>query len=158
MDSEFVEVFSSEEARQEADRHRRDLAETLDDLSERVGIAVGKIERQVTMPARWASEHPLATLGLSVAAGFLLGAGSKSRPKAISALAQELEGAYLQGRRDEIEQRPPRDPEYWNHMKLADGPNLGAFILDLAKPILTQLTGHIADTLQGSTQSRDARF
>lgn len=152
MRHEFVEVFSSEDAREEAERHRRDLADTLDVLSERVGGAVENLERQVTFPARWAAEHPLPTLGLSVAAGLLLGARS-GRPRAqrSSALGRELEGAYLQGRQDEIEQRPPRDPGYWANVKLASpGPDFGALLLEVAKPLLVRLTSGLVDSFQNT--------
>lgn len=155
MRHEFVEVYSSEDAREEAERHRRDLTDTLDVLSERVGGAIENLERQVTFPVRWAAEHPLPTLGLSLAAGLLLGARSgKSRAVRSSALARELEGAYLQGRRDEIDQRPPRDPDYWGNVKLAQpGPDLGVLLLEAAKPLLAHLTSGLVDSFQNAGRS-----
>ena len=153
MDDEVVEVYSSEEARLKAERHRRDLADTLDALSERVGSAVEQIERQVTFPIRWSLEHPLLAVGLSLSAGVLLGRRlQRSRPKRTSALARELEGAYLQGRRDEAEQRPPREPEYWAGVKLADGAEIGGLLLEAAKPLLQHLTRNIIESL-----NRDSR-
>lgn len=152
MRHEFVEVFSSEDAREEAERHRRDLADTLDALGERIGGAVQSLERQVMFPIRWAAEHPLPTLGLSLAAGLLLGArAGRPRARRSSVLARELEGAYLQGRRDEIEQRPPRDPEYWSGIKLAaTGPDIGALLFEAAKPLLARLTSSLVDNFQNT--------
>ncbi|WP_298134094.1 hypothetical protein [Acidiferrobacter sp.] len=153
MDDEAVEVYSSEEARLEAERHRRDLADTLDALSERVGSAVEQIERQGTFPIRWSLEHPLLAVGLSLGAGVLLGRRlQRSRPKRTNALARELEGAYLQGRRDEAEQRPPREPGYWAGVKLADGAEIGGLLLEAAKPLLQHLTRNIIESL-----NRDSR-
>ncbi len=155
MRHEFVEVFSSEDAREEAERHRRDLADTLDALSERVGGAVENLERQVMFPVRWAVEHPLPTLGLSLAAGLLLGARSgRPRARRSSALARELEGAYLQGRRDEVEQRPAREPDYWANIKLAPpSSDLGALLLEAAKPLLARLTSGLVDSFQNTGRS-----
>ncbi|AWP22167.1 hypothetical protein C4901_01360 [Acidiferrobacter sp. SPIII_3] len=153
MDDEVVEVYSSEEARLEAERHRRDLADTLDALSERVGSAVEQIERQVTFPIRWSLKHPLLAVGLSVGAGVLLGHRlQRSRPKRTSALARELEGAYLQGRHDEAAQRPPRGPEYWAGLKLADGPEVGGLLLEAAKPLLHHLTQGIVESLNNGAR------
>ncbi len=155
MRHEFVEVFSSEDAREEAERHRRDLADTLDALSERVAGAVESLERQVTFPVRWAAEHPLPTLGLSLAAGILFGARlGQSQAQRSSALARELEGAYLQGRRDEAEQRPPREPDYWAGIKWAPtDPHMGALILEAAKPLLARLTSVLIDSFQNTGRS-----
>ena len=151
MDDEAVEVYSSEEARLEAERHRRDLADTLDALSERVGSAVEQIERQVTFPIRWSLKHPLLAAGLSVGAGVLLGRRlrrPRPRPQRTSTLARELEGAYLQGRRDEAERLPPREPGYWTDVKLAAGPEVGGLLLEAAKPILRHLTQGIVESLR----------
>ena len=153
MDDEVVEVYSSEEARLKAERHRRDLADTLDALSERVGSAVEQIERQVTFPIRWSLEHPLLAVGLSLGAGVLLGRRlQRSRPKRTNALARELEGAYLQGRRDEAEQRPPREPGYWAGVKLADGAEIGGLLLEAAKPLLHHLTQGLVESLNNSVR------
>ncbi len=151
MDDEAVEVYSSEAARLAAEHHRRDLADTLDALSERVGSAVEQIERQVTFPIRWSLKHPLLAVGLGVGAGVLLGRRlrqPRSGPRRTSALARELEGAYLQGRRDEAEQRPPREPEYWAGVKLADGPEVGGLLLEAAKPLLHHLTQGLVESLR----------
>jgi len=149
MRDEVVKAFSSEDARQEAQRHRRDLAETLDTLSARVGGAVAQLERQVTFPARWATEHPFASVGLGVAVGLLLGIrNAKPKTHRVSELARELEGAYLQGRRDEIEQRPPREPEYWAGAKIAHAPDFATSLLDAAKPLVTHFASTIADSFR----------
>lgn len=156
MSNAVVEVYSSGEARQEAERHRRDLADTLDALGERVGGAVEQLERQITFPMRWALEHPLASVGLSVGAGLLLGRRlHRPRMRRTSALTRELEGAYLQGRRDEMEQRPPREPEYWAGVKLADGPDFGALLLEAAKPLLNHLTQGIAESFRNGAAGRE---
>ena len=158
MHDEFVEAFSSQDARQEAERHRRNLAETLDMLTDRVGSAIDALKRQVTLPKRWAADHPLVTFGLSVTIGLLLGARSR-RPEMehTGALAHGLEGVYLQGRRDESEQRPPRDPEYWAGMKLGDGPALGGALLEVAKPFLVHLARALAESLQSRSRDRETR-
>ena len=149
MDDEAVEVYSSEEARLEAERHRRDLADTLDSLSERVGSAVKQIERQVTFPIRWSLKHPFLAAGLSVGVGVLLGRRlRRPRPQRTSTLARELEGAYLQGRRDEAERLPPREPGYWTDVKLAAGSEVGGLLLEAAKPILRHLTQSIVESLR----------
>ncbi|MHB1511778.1 hypothetical protein [Acidiferrobacter sp.] len=155
MSDEVVEVYSSEKARQEAERHRRDLADTLDALGARVGGVMEQFERQITFPMRWALEHPLATVGLSVGVGVLLGRrlhGPQSHRT--SALTRELEGAYLQGRRDEGEQLPPRDPEYWAGVKLADGPEFSALLIEAAKPLLSHLTQSIAESFRNGGPRR----
>ena len=149
MNDEAVEVYSSEAARLEAERHRRDLADTLDALSERVGNAVEQIERQVTLPIRWSLKHPLLAAGLSVGAGVLLGRRlRRPRPRRASTLARELEGAYLQGRRDEAERLPLREPSYWTDVKLADSPEIGGVLLEAAIPILRHLTQGIVESLR----------
>ncbi len=149
MSDEVVEVYSSEKARQEAERHRRDLADTLDALGARVGGVMEQFERQITFPMRWALEHPLATVGLSVGVGLLLGHRLHGpRTHRTSALARELESAYLQGRRDETEQRPPRDPEYWAGVKLADGPEFSTLLIEAAKPLLSRLTQSVAESFR----------
>lgn len=157
MRDNVVEVFSSGDARQEAERHRRDLADTLDTLSERVGGAIEQLEHQLTFPARWAADHPLASVGLGLAAGLLLGARLEQKPRAprANALARELEGAYLQGRRDENEQRPPREPEYWAGVKLADGPDLGSLLMEAAKPLLAHFASGMADSFRNGTGGRE---
>lgn len=151
-----VEVFSSEDARQEAERHRRDLADTLDALSERVGGAVEQLEHQLTFPARWVAAHPLASVGLGLAAGLLLGTRVQHTPKAphANALARELEGAYLQGRRDENEQRAPREPEYWAGVKLVDGPDLGGVLMEAAKPLLAHFASGLAESFRNGASGR----
>ncbi len=156
MNEEFVEVFSSDEAREVAERHRQHLGETLDVLSERVGGAVENLERQVTFPLRWVLDHPLAAFGLSLSAGLLLGVNGR-KPKRVrqSALARELEGAYLQGRRDESEQCPPRESRYWANVKLADGPDYAALLIDAAKPLLTHLTSGLAESFTKSARERN---
>ena len=155
MSDDVVEVFSSEEARQEAERHRRDLADTLDALGERVGGAVEQFERQVTFPLRWALEHPLATVGFSVGVGLLLGRRlRRPRTHRTSALSRELEGAYLQGRRDEMEQRPLREPEYWAGVKLAGKRDLGGLLLEAAQPLLNHLTKSIAESFGSDASGR----
>ncbi len=155
MSDEVVEVYSSEEARLEAERHRRDLADTLDALGARVGGVVEQFERQIRFPMRWAREHPLATVGLSVGVGLLLGRRLHGpRTHRTSALTRELEGAYLQGRRDEMEQQPPRDPAYWAGVKLADGPGFSALLIEAAKPLLSQLTQAIAESFSKGASGR----
>ncbi len=155
MNDDMVAVFSSEEARQEAERHRRDLADTLDALGERVGGAVDHLERRVTFPLRWVLEHPLAIVGLGVGAGLLLGRRlHRPRTRRVSALSRELEGAYLQGRSDEREQRPPREPEYWTGVKSADERNLGGLLLAAATPLLNHLTQGIAEGLGNGASRR----
>ncbi len=155
MSDEVIEVYSSDEARQEAERHRRDLADTLDALGARVGGAVEQFERQITFPVRWAVEHPLAAVGLSVGTGLLLGRRLHGpRTHRTSALARELEGAYLQGRHDEKEQQAPRASEYWAGVKLADGPNFGALLIEAAKPLLSHLSQSIAESFKNGASKR----
>ncbi len=157
MRNEAVEILSSEEARQEAERHRQDLADTLDALSERVGGAVEDLERRVTWPMRWAQRRPFASLGLAIAAGFLVGRRlQKPSPPKAHTLARELEGAYLQGRYDEREQRPMREPEYWAGARLTDGVDVGAVLIEAVKPLLTHLIQGIAASRGGDEGHRGA--
>ncbi|MDA8390626.1 MAG: hypothetical protein M0Z76_07875 [Gammaproteobacteria bacterium] len=134
-------TVSARAARAEAERHRRDLSQTITQLSDRITGAIGDVEQQVTLPVRWARAHPLAALGIGLAAGFLLSQHKRQAPRRAMAPSRELEGAYLVGRRDESEHRPARDPAYWSGgtppPRASMG--LGGLFWTLAQPLLHEL-------------------
>ncbi len=143
-------TWSAREARAEAERHRRDLAQTLAQLSDRITSGVADIEQHVTRPLRWAREHPLATLGLGVTAGLLLAGGRRHDGVRAPPPGCELEGAYLLGRRDESEQRPLRDPAYWASHQPAHpaAAATGDLLWTLARPLLHELAAALSARLQ----------
>ena len=147
---DLIPTLSAREARARAERHRRDLSQTITQLSDRINSTIGGVEQRVTRPLRWAREHPVAALGIGLAAGLLLSRRTGRTVSSVAATSRELEGAYLVGRRDESEHRPPRDPAYWSAPQSARAPvNAGGLFWALAQPLLHELarrfSGHRPD-------------
>lgn len=152
------DVNSSEEARQKAERHRQQISDTIDDLSERISEKVQTAQAQLNKPANAVREYPLAAVAASVVVGFLLARatrGKKAAEAGRSRLVDELAWAYYQGRRDEQEKKPLRHLDDWQGAKAAGpsgGTRSGLFsvrspLLDLAFPFLKQVSGAMADVL-----------
>lgn len=105
------DVTSSEEARREAEHHRKEIADTLDVLSTRLNHTVERTEEQLRKPVHWVQQHPYIAFGLSAALGFLL-AGSNGRRQR-DQLSRELEAAYRLGRQDAYGEHPARGQDFW---------------------------------------------
>lgn len=105
------DVTSSEQARREAERHRKEIADTLDVLSGRLNHTVERTEEQLRKPVHWIEQHPYMAFGLSAALGFVL-AGSNGRRRR-GRLSQELEAAYRLGRQDAHGSHPLRGEDFW---------------------------------------------
>lgn len=100
---------SSEDARREAERHRREISETLDALSEKINHTVQQAEHRLNRPLAWIRENPLTAIAAATAVGFLLsGAGALVQRRKSARLTGVLEKAYYQGRQEERARQPLR--------------------------------------------------
>ncbi|MHB1942084.1 MAG: hypothetical protein ACYCP0_03345 [Acidiferrobacteraceae bacterium] len=137
------EPHSSEEAREQAELHRRELSDTLDAIGDRLQRTLDGAEQQISRPLAWVRRNPWVAVGISAAAGILL-AGRRRPPRSTrhSVLTRELETAYLDGRQDEQRGAPVRGVSYWRNRKLdaqealappAPGGNL---LIQLAEPVI----------------------
>lgn len=136
-----AKMYSAEDARQEADRHRREINETLDVLNARVSRGISKAEEQVNKPVNWLRAHPWATIALSVGTGFLLAGSSGHRRHRIDPrLLQEMERAYLEGRVDERQNLPTRRVSDWQkfaaHLDGIGRTSLAHLLVSLSQPLV----------------------
>ncbi len=145
---------SSDDAREEAERHRREITETLDALSDKLNQTVQNAEYQVNRPINWIRAHPFAALTLSITVGFLLSSSSRFNQRRKAAyVVRELEKAYHQGREDERDNRPPRQWPDWreniNKLNQDAGSrwNVQNLLLDIAQPILKTASAGLAAAL-----------
>ena len=141
-------ILSLHAARAEAERHRRDLTETITTLTHRVSRGLHEVEEQVTTPLRLVRAHPFAALALGVAAGFGFARRNPRTKTHFGPAERDLEGAYLLGRRDEAEHRPARDPHYWSAAVSAQPPGPArAMLWIFAEPLLRGLAAHLGDEI-----------
>lgn len=132
---------SADDARQEADRHRREINETLDAINTRVSHTISKAEEQVNKPVNWLRAHPWATIALSVGAGFVLAGSSSHRRRGVHPrLLHEMERAYLEGRVDERQNLPTRRSSDWQqfaaHLDGIGRASLANLLLSLSQPLV----------------------
>lgn len=144
-----MSVQSSEDARKEAEFHRQQIAETLDNLSSRIGKTVQTAQTQLNKPVVLIRKHPFAALGVSVGIGLALAVIAGERKRQRRTYGQTLSQAYYDGRRDEREQRPPHQTSEGNPH---NAPPSGAFtfrshLLDFALPIIRTLSGNMAEMM-----------
>lgn len=159
------DFYSSEDARLESERHRREIADILDALSDKISHGVQQAEHQINKPVNLVRDYPLAAIAVAVGVGFLL-AGSGARRKAKKAhrvdprVLQELERVYLEGRVDERQNRPTRVMEDWERSghqlesRTARDFSLAGVLFDVSKPLLRGLTAGLG-SLIGSRLRRD---
>ncbi|MHB1586157.1 MAG: hypothetical protein ACYCRH_04805 [Acidiferrobacteraceae bacterium] len=113
------EPCSSEEAREQADFHRRELNDTLDAISRRLHRTIEGAEEHINRPVVWVKQNPWAAMGIAVALGFVMTGGrSRRRTAHHKLLRRELETAYLEGRHDEQQGAPMKERSYWHHRNL----------------------------------------
>lgn len=147
---------SSDDARIESERHRREIADILDALSDKISHGVQQAEQQINKPVNLIRDYPWAAIAVGIGAGFLL-AGSASRRKARRVdprVLQELERAYLEGRVDERQNRPTRMMGDWEPSGRQLGTrtsrefSLAGLLLDVSKPMLRGLTAGLGSLLR----------
>jgi hypothetical protein len=158
------DFYSSEDARLESERHRREIADILDALSDKISHGVQQAEHQINKPVNLIRDYPWVAIAVGVGVGFLL-AGTASRRKEKEhrvdpRVLQELERAYLEGRVDERQNRPTRIMDDWepsgrqlDSRKSGDF-SLAGLLLDVSKPMLRGLTAGLGSLL-GSRLRRD---
>jgi hypothetical protein len=157
------DFYSSEDARLESERHRREIADILDALSDKISHGVQQAEHQINKPVNLIRDYPWVAIAVGVGVGFLL-AGTASRHKEKEhrvdpQVLQELERAYLEGRVDERQNRPTRIMDDWEpsgreiKRKSRDF-SLTGLLLDVSKPMLRGLTAGLG-SLIGSRLRRD---
>ncbi|MHB1949992.1 MAG: hypothetical protein ACYCQK_00805 [Acidiferrobacteraceae bacterium] len=113
------EPCSSDEAREQADFHRRELNDTLDKIGHRLHRTIEGAEERITRPVMWVRHNPWAAMGIAVALGFLMTGGRKGHQSARHRiLTRELEAAYLDGRRDEQQGAALKETSHWRQRKL----------------------------------------
>ncbi len=158
------DFYSSEDARIESERHRREIADILDALSDKISHGVQQAEHQMNKPVNLIRDYPWAAIAVGVGVGFLL-AGSASRRKTKEArvdprVLQELERAYLEGRVDERQNRPTRIMDDWEpsgrqlDSRKGRDFSLAGLLLDISKPMLRGVTAGLGSLL-GSRLRRD---
>ncbi len=139
-----VEPCSSEEAREQADFHRRELNNTLDAISHRLHRTIDGAEERINRPVVWVKHNPWVAMGAAVALGFVF-TGNRSRQRIVrrQVLTRELEAAYLDGRRDEQRDAPIKETSYWHQRKLdlqdallPASSGKGNILAQLAEPII----------------------
>lgn len=142
---------SAEDARREAERHRREISETLDALSEKINHTVHQAEYQFNRPLNWVRQNPLAAVAAAAAAGFLMSAiGAMAQRRKTSRLTGTLENVYYQGRHDERAKQPPRSRPDWEHdLERLDheahaGHGMRDLLHDLASPFLRSAAAGLA--------------
>lgn len=161
MSAPAGELRSSEDARKQAEWHRREIAHTLDELSARLNTTVDRAQEQAQKPVQWMRAHPYATLAISGALGFLLAGTTRRRRRAV--LKRELGEAYRLGRHDEVRQHPVREHDFWTDAvgylesrrgrpasHRADGSR--GLLASLAQPILSTLGSVLAHQLASRWQ------
>lgn len=158
------DFHSSEDARLESERHRREIADILDALSDKISHGVQQAEQQINKPINVIRDYPWAAVGVAVAVGFLL-AGSSSKRKERERhvdprVLAELERAYLEGRVDERQNRPTRALGDWEpsgrelDSRKAHDFSLAGALLDVSKPLLRGLSAGLGSII-GSRLRRD---
>lgn len=141
-------TLSADEARRKAEYHREQIADTLDQLGERIGDTVQAAKDQINKPINLIRKHPFAALAVSVAAGVAVAALMSQRKRNRKTWAQELAQAYYDGRRDEQEARAPRQLPHGNPHAPARSPlAIRSVLLDLAFPVIRTLSGNMAEML-----------
>lgn len=139
---------SAEEARRKAEYHREQIADTLDQLGDRIGDTVQAAKNQFNKPLNLIRKHPFTALAVSVAAGVAVAAVLSQRKRNHKTWAQELAQAYYDGRRDEQEARPPRQLPRGNpHVAERSPLAFRSILLDLAFPVIRTLSGNMAEML-----------
>jgi hypothetical protein len=134
--------YSSEDARKQAEFHRRELSDTLDAIGDRLQRTLDDAEQQISRPLTWVRRNPWVAVGISAAVGILLAGRGRPRSARRSLLTRELEAAYLDGRQDEQRGVPVKEVSYWRNRKLdvqeafaspAPGGNL---LIQFAEPVI----------------------
>lgn len=158
------EFRSSEDARIESERHRREIADILDALGDKISHGVQQAEHQISKPVNLIRDYPWAAIAIGIGVGFLLAGSASRRGKperhADPRVLQELERAYLEGRIDERQNRPTRLVEDWERSgRQLDSHrprdvNLAGVLFDVSKPLLRGLTAGLGSLL-GSRLRRD---
>lgn len=149
----WAEIYSSDDARDEAEIHRQGLSDALDALGSRLSRTIADAEDQVTRPINWVRENPWAALGIGLAIGFALAPRRKDSKAEL--LTRELEAAYLEGRRDQQAGQPVRDTSHWRARKgdlrdaLETQPPGPGILSQLVTPVLSAVGGALARNLTG---------
>jgi hypothetical protein len=135
------DAHSSDEARQEAERHRQEINETLDALNDKLSHTIEQAEYQINRPLNWVREHPWATIALSVGVGFVLAGSRETRRRPVDPkLLQEMERAYLEGRVDERQNLPTRRWSDWEdmaqHLHTFQRSGLAGLLVSLSQPLV----------------------
>lgn len=139
---------STEDARRKAEYHREQIADTLDQLGNRIGDTVQSAKDQINKPINLIRKHPFAALAVSVVAGVAVAAVVSQRNRNKRTWAQELAQAYYDGRHDEQEARPPRQLPRGNpHVAERSPLAFRSILLDLAFPVIRTLSGNMAELL-----------
>ena len=147
----WAEIYSSEDAREEAEHHRQELSGALDAIGTKLGRTLENAEDRIQKPLNWVRENPWMAIGIGAALGFMI-AGRRRRPADL--LTRELETAYLEGRRDEQSKLPTKETDYWRDRQLdlreAIAPAADRSILGhLADPVLRAVTATITRAVSG---------
>lgn len=143
-----MDVKSSEDARLRAEYHRKQIAETLDSLTDRISGTVQTAQAQFNKPLHVIRKHPLATLGASLAVGVALALLTSEKRSRETRIRQDIAQAYYDGRRDEYDHRPPKQLPAGNPHR----PRPGAFtfrsvLLDMALPVIRTFSGNMAELM-----------
>lgn len=155
------DVHSSEDARKQAEWHRREIAHTLDELSARLNTTMDRAQEQVQKPLHWMRRHPYATLAISGVLGFVLAGTTRRRRRAV--LTRELDEAYRLGRQDEVRHHPVREHDFWTeaagYLESHQGrppsrrpESSRGLMMSLAQPMLSTLGSILAGQLASRWQ------
>lgn len=144
-----MEVYSSEDARRQAEYRRAQISQTLDVLGDKISRTVTQAERQINRPLNLIRENPFLAVGAGVAVGLAFALLQKRSHRRPAQLAHELDLAYKAGIRDARENRAPRHPEYW---RAYDAPpakqgliNVQRLLLDLSAPLVRAVGGGLIE-------------
>ncbi len=145
-----MDVQSSDDAREKAEFHRQQIAETLDALGQRIGKTVQTAQTQLNKPVTLIRKHPFAALGISIGVGLAVAVISAERKRHRRSYTQTVTEAYYDGRRDEREHRPPRQMPYGGnpHEPHPSRPfTFRSTLLDLAFPIIRTVSSNMAEMM-----------
>lgn len=146
----WAEIYSSEDAREEAEHHRQELTGALDAIGTKLGRTIEDAEDRIQRPLNWIRENPWAAIGIGAAVGFIIAGRGRRQP---DVLTRELESAYLEGRRDEQNGQRLKETEYWRNRKLdlsdAIAPGQHSLLAHLADPILRAVTATLTRAVSG---------
>lgn len=151
------EPCSSEEAREQADFHRRELNDTLDAISRRLHRTIEGAEEHINRPVVWVKQNPWAAMGIAIALGFVMTGGRSRRHTGHhKLLRRELETAYLEGRHDEQQGAPMKERSYWHdrNLDLQDAlppasSGAGNILTQLVDPILKASISAVTRVITG---------